>query len=79
MVYCKIKERKNDSAVYNIGTRVDDLSGEITFYKGFKEPLLNKQAEKHPVHNVHIARLLNKYMEDFEEGKFADKLAIEIG
>lgn len=79
MVYCKIKERNDYSAVYSIGSRIDDMSGEITFFKGDKEPILNKQAEKYPVHNVQIARLLMKYMDDFDSGKFADKLSVEIG
>lgn len=79
MVYCKIKERKADMAVYNIGTRIDDMSGEVIFYKDGKEPALKKQAEKHPVRNAQIARLYIKYMDDFSSGSFADKLAIEIG
>ena len=79
MVYCKIKERKDDFAVYNIGTRVDDMTGEITFYKGHQEPLLGKQAEKAPIRDIHIVKILRKYMRDFEKGIFNDKLAFEIG
>jgi len=44
MVYCKIKERNADSAVYLIGARTDDMTGEIIFSKaiGFRNSI-NKQ------------------------------------
>lgn len=79
MVYCKIKERNADSAVYLIGARTDDMTGEITFFKGNRLPKLNKQAEKYPVREMHISRLYGKHMSDFEKGIFKDKIAYEIG
>ena len=79
MVYCKIKERHEDSAIYNIGTTVNDMSGEITFFKSGKDPVLNKQAEKRQVGERHIVKLYIKYADEFAKGIFKEKLAIEIG
>lgn len=78
-VYCNLKERNNEFAIYKIGTRVSDISGEVTFYKDLREPKLNKQAVKYLVRPIQITRLYGKYKDDFAKGIFKDKLAIEIG
>lgn len=79
MVYCKLKEKKDTFAVYNIGTTVEDMTGEIAFYKDAREPEVLKQAEEYPVRTMHIARIYSKYMQDFANGIFKEKLAYEIG
>ena len=79
MVYCKIKVRNADSAVYSIGTQIDDMTGEITFFQDNRPPKLNKQAQKYPIREMHIIRLYGKHMSDFKKGVFKDKIAYEIG
>lgn len=79
MVFCKLKEKKVDSAVYNIGTDVNDLTGEVIFFKDLREPELLKQAEEEPIRVGHIARIYGKYRDDFANGNFKEKLAFEIG
>lgn len=79
MVYCKLKETRTDSAIYNIGRDVNDISGEVIFYKGLREPELLKQAKEEPIRTVHLAKIYGKYREDFANGDFKEKLAFEIG
>lgn len=79
MVYCILKETSEHCAVYAIGKRVDDITGEIVFYKDEQEPELRKQADCFPVHVKDIARLYAKYKAEFSKGEFREKLAIEIG
>ena len=79
MVYCLLKESTGNCAIYTIGKRVDDMTGEIVFYKGEQEPELRKQADRFPVHVKDIVRLFAKYKADFSKGEFREKLAIEIG
>ena len=79
MVYCKLKEKKTDSAIYNIGTDVNDMSGEVVFFKDLREPELLKQAKENPVRVVHLARIYGKYRNAFASGKFKEKLSYEIG
>ena len=49
MIYCRLKEKHKDSAVYYAGSFVDDMTGEIIFFKGENVPVLSKQAEKYPI------------------------------
>lgn len=79
MVYCKLKEQKSDSAIYNIGTDVNDLSGEVIFFKDLREPEILKQDKEEPIRVGHLARIYGKYREDFAKGNFKEKLAYEIG
>ena len=79
MVYCKLIENKGDSAVYQIGASVDDMTGKVVFYRESKEPTLLKQADEDPVRTMHLARIVGKYSKDFVNGIFAEKLAYEIG
>lgn len=79
MVYCLLKEKTGNYAIYAIGKRVDDITGEIVFYKGNREPELRVQAERFPVRLKDIVRLYAKYRAEFARGEFREKLAIEIG
>lgn len=79
MVYCNLKENRKDSAVYNIGTTIGDLSGEVVFYASGREPELTQQAKKEPVRNKHIAKIYGKYYDDFAKGIFKEKIAYEVG
>lgn len=79
MVYCKIKEKTADHAVYSIGIRTDDMTGEITFFKDQRPPVLNRQADKYPVGVRHIGKVYGKYTDEFAQGVFKEKLAYEIG
>ena len=78
MVYCNLKEKRKDSAVYNIGTTVGDLSGEVVFYADMREPELLQQAKNEPVRTKHIAKIYGKYYGEFAKGVFKEKLAYEI-
>ena len=79
MVYCLLKEKTGNYAIYATGKRVDDMTGEIVFYKDEQEPELLKQADRFPVHVKDITRLYVKYKAEFSKGEFREKLAIEIG
>ena len=79
MVYCRLMEKAKDHAVYSIGVRTDDMTGKITFYSDQRPPVLDKQADKNPVGVRHIGKLYGKYMEEFAQGDFREKLAYEIG
>lgn len=77
MVYCKLRKKDADHAEYDIGVRVSDMTGVVVFYKDLREPELNKQAKKYPVQTMHIARLYQKYSEEFKNGEFKEKLSYE--
>ena len=79
MVYCNLIETRNDSAVYNIGASVKDMTGEVVFYKGLREPEIIKQPEKEPIRMLSLARIYGKYRDEFAKGNFKEKLAYEIG
>lgn len=79
MVYCKLKNKSEESAIYNIGTSVDDMTGEIVFYKDLREPEIIKQPEVERLRIPHIARIYGKYRDEFSKGNFKEKLAYEIG
>ena len=79
MVYCKLIENNHDSAVYHIGTSIDDLTGKVVFYRDSRDPNLLKQADEDPVRTLHLARIISKYGQAFAKGEFAEKLSYEIG
>lgn len=79
MIYCKIKERYDDHAVYNVGATLTDMTGQLTFFRDERLPVLDKQADEVPVLDAYIARLYRKYAHQIHAGVFADKMAYEIG
>lgn len=57
MIYCKIKERYDDHAVYSVGATLADMTGQLTFFRDERLPVLDKQTDKVPVLDACIARL----------------------
>lgn len=79
MVYCKLKEKRKDSAVYDIGASVEDMTGQVVFYRDLREPEIIKQPEKESIRMQAIARVYGKYRAAFASGEFKEKLSYEIG
>ena len=77
MVYCKLKERIKDGAVYLYGGITDDLTGEIKFANDGKSFDVIKTPEKSEVYTRSLNRLFGKYKTDFEKGDFKEKLSYE--
>ena len=77
MVYCKLKERIKDGALYLYGGETDDLTGEIKFANDGKSFDIIKEPQKSDVYLRSLNRLFGKYKAEFSQGKFEDKLSYE--
>ncbi len=80
MIFCKLKEKQEDRAIYQVGVRISDMTGEAIFFKGGeKYPVLIKQAEEYPVFEHRLFQVYFKYHLDLRNGVFLEKMAYEIG
>lgn len=78
MVYCNLKEQKDNYAIYYTGSKVSDISGEVKFYKEFKNPQIIKQPDSGILYQSMVNRLAVKYKIQFSNGEFPDKISYEI-
>lgn len=81
MIFCKLKEKQEDRAIYQVGVRISDMTGEAIFFKGGeKYPVLIKQAEEYPVFEHRLLQIYFKYYySNFRNDVFPEKMAYEIG
>ncbi len=81
MIFCKLKEKQEDRAIYLVGALISDMTGEAIFFKGGeKYPVLSKQAEKYPVFEHRLLQIYFKYYyNNFRNGVFPEKMGNEIG
>lgn len=79
MIFCKLKEKQEDRAIYHVGSLISDMSGEVIFFKGEKAPVLSKQAEKYPILENRIMQVYTKYRNELKNGVFPERMAYEIG
>ncbi len=79
MVYCDLKAKTENQAVYYVGTSTEDISGEVVFYKDLREPVILKLPGKSLLRMAHVAKIYRKYKDEFSQGIFKDKLSYEIG
>lgn len=77
MIYCRLKEKKENSAVYYAGANTTDMTGEIEFFNDGSAPILNKQAEEEEILPVFIGKIFAKYKDEFANGEFKKKIAFE--
>lgn len=77
MIYCNLKNKTENSAVYSFGTTIEDITGEVEFYTDFTEPSILKQPSTGDVTVNMLNRLVIKYKSKFALGVFPDKLAYE--
>ncbi len=78
MIYCKLKNKDTNSASYYAGTTVNDMTGEVVFFKGEREPEIIKQSDKYPITLRSLANIYRKHISEFSDGKFPEKMAYEI-
>ena len=78
MVYCNLKERKESYAIYYAGSKVSDISGEVKFYKEFKNPQIIKQPDSGVLYQSTVNHLAVKYKKQFIDGEFPDIISYEI-
>lgn len=76
MIYCNLLRNNGDSAVYQFGGTVDDMTGEIVFYRD-KEPEVIREPSARKVAGLWIQKLCVKYAEDIRNGVFKEKMAYE--
>lgn len=77
MVYCRLKETNEHSAIYSVGSLVADMTGEVEFFDDGRPPILLKQAEKEEIIPLFLNKLYAKYKVDFLKGEFKQKIAYE--
>lgn len=77
MIYCKLKENNDNSAIYLFGTDIDDITGEAEFYSSFTQPKILKHPQTGDVANSLLSKIVVKYTEDLLKGKFPDKMSYE--
>lgn len=78
MVYCNLKELKDNSAIYYAGSDVNDISGEVEFFKNFKNPHIIKQPDTGKLHQSLVCNVAVKYKNKFSNGEFPEKVCYEI-
>lgn len=77
MVYCNLKQKNKESAVYTFGVAPNDVTGEAEFHSDMRKPTILKQPETGNVPGWILTRLLVKYKDKIENGIFPDKLCYE--
>lgn len=77
MVYCKIKQQKEHSAVYMFGVTTKNITGEVEFYSELKSPTLLKQPNSCEVSQSVLLMLAVKYKNMFTKGEFPEKISYE--
>lgn len=77
MIYCKIKEKKDNSAIYLFGNDIEDITGEAEFFSTFTEPKIIKQPKTGSVPAGLLAKVVIKYKAKLTEGNFPEKMAFE--
>lgn len=78
MVYCNLKQTKNNSAIYFVGTTTDDITGEVEFYAASKNPSIIMQPTSNDLRLSMVCKLASKYRNKFLKGEFPDKISYEI-
>lgn len=79
LVYCEIKEKFDTYALYKVGSTIDDMSGEVIFYKESMIPNIIKQPNTNAVTETSVSRVRMKYKNSFDKGEFPEKMSVEIG
>lgn len=79
MIYCKLRKKQKDSALYDIGATVNDITGQALFYSDGKNPQVIKQPEKYAVRDAALVRVAVKYKKKLADEKFPEKMSVEIG
>ncbi|MBQ7118491.1 MAG: hypothetical protein IJN88_09800 [Clostridia bacterium] len=77
MIYCNLKQKDKNSAVYFFGTEIEDITGEVEFYTDFSQPKILKQPLKNEVKANIFNKILIKYKKDFVKGIFNQKISYE--
>lgn len=76
MVYCKYIKHNKESATYQYGGSVNNLTGVIVFnFKKDYFEIIQKPEGNDIVFMKHIESLYEKYKNNFREGIFPDKMA----
>lgn len=77
MVYCNLKEKKDNSAIYFFGATTEDVNGEVIFYTEPIQPQIIKQPSKQSVSIISLNKIVAKYKNQFIEGIFPNKISYE--
>ena len=77
MVYCNLKQIKNNSAVYFVGTSTDDITGEVEFFQKPKNPIIIKQPKSNDLYLSIVCNVAVKYRNIFLKGEFPEKVSYE--
>ena len=79
MIYCNLKEIKEDSAIYYAGRYTSDITGEVEFFKEFKNPVIIKQPKTEKLYLSLVCNVAVKYKAKFSKGEFPGKVSYEPG
>jgi len=77
MVYCTLKKKSSDSAVYYIGCSLEDINGEVEFFAKSINPRILQQPKENNVSSSMLTKLAVKYKDKFLKGEFPDKISYE--
>ena len=77
MVYCSLKQKNDNSAVYLFGASLNDITGEVVFSTTFSTPQIIKQPKSISVPVSTLSKVAIKYRDEFSSGKFPNKLSYE--
>lgn len=77
MIYCKLKEKHETFAIYQFGTDIEDMTGEVVFFASFIEPQIINQPDLTKVPNSWLNKVVIKYKEQLLIGSFPIKMSFE--
>lgn len=78
MVYCRLKSKNDNVAIYGIGGFYDDVSGILRLDRKAKQYEIIKQPKTQKVYEQFVDRMLRRYQEQFEKGVIPEKMSYEI-
>ena len=77
MIYCNLKEIKNNYAVYYFGIDLNNITGEVVFYSTLTEPRILKYPETGTVPRSWLSKIVVKYKNDLTKCNFPEKMSYE--
>lgn len=79
MVYCDLIKADAQSATYNFGVKLNDMSGIVIFHKYKDEPEIIRLPEDKEAAISMIRKLNARHRKDFAQGIFKEKVSFECG
>ena len=81
MVYCKKKHEENNTAIYDYGHDINNMTGEVRLWvdKDEVHTEVSKYPDKDQLKEYGISKVVYKHIDTLSKGVFPEKMAYERG